>query len=114
MRINGRFTKNSFYCGYIDMYVYERLHNGLVSYCWIIHSYLPCLQVGLLTEMVKIKVSLKLDCGKLLSTIHVLLGTLSSLDTIRKDKGFTNSLGERGPEQVNSILVQFYRKIDVL
>ncbi|PRQ24322.1 putative non-specific serine/threonine protein kinase [Rosa chinensis] len=55
--------------------------------------------VGLMTKMIKIQVSLKLDCGKVLSAIHGLLGTLSSLDTNWKDKGFTDSLGERGPEQ---------------
>lgn len=55
--------------------------------------------VGLITKMVKIQVSLKLDCGKVLSAIHGLLGTLSSLDTIWKDKFFTNSVGEKGSEQ---------------
>lgn len=65
---------------------------------------MPCLQVGLITKMVKIQVSLKLDCGKVLSAIHGLLGTLLSLDTIRKDKFFTNSVGEKGSEQVVSYL----------
>lgn len=64
--------------------------------------YLPCLQVSLMNEMVKMKVSLKLDCVKILSAIRCLLGTLSSLDSIRKDKFVIVSLGQRGSKQVLS------------
>ncbi|XP_034214636.1 serine/threonine-protein kinase ATM isoform X5 [Prunus dulcis] len=55
--------------------------------------------VSLMNEMVKMKVSLKLDCVKILSAIHVLLGTLLSLDSIRKDKFVIVSLGQRGSKQ---------------
>lgn len=66
-----------------------------------------------MTKMVKIQVSLKLDCGKVLSAIHGLLGTLSSLDTIWKDKIFTNSVGGKGPEQVVSYLFNSIIKLMV-
>lgn len=66
-----------------------------------------------MTQMVKIQVSLKLDCGKVLSAIHGLLGTLSSLDTTWKDKFFTNSVGEKGPEQVVSYLFNSIIKLMV-
>ncbi|CAB4280796.1 unnamed protein product [Prunus armeniaca] len=55
--------------------------------------------VSLMNEMVKMKVSLKLDCVKILSAIRGLLGTLSSLDSIRKDKFVIVSLGQRGSKQ---------------
>lgn len=53
-----------------------------------------------MNEMVKMQARLKLDSAMVLSAIRGLLGTLSSLDSIRKDKFVIVSLGQRGYEQV--------------
>ncbi|KAM1451845.1 hypothetical protein ACFX2I_038908 [Malus domestica] len=65
---------------------------------WSSHENLTDM-INLMNEMVKMQARLKLDSAMVLSAIRGLLGTLSSLDSIRKDKFVIVSLGQRGYEQ---------------
>ncbi|KAF5476799.1 hypothetical protein F2P56_003496 [Juglans regia] len=51
--------------------------------------------VNLINDMIKMQVSLKVDCVNILASIHGLLSSLLSLDTVRKDKFARLSLKER-------------------
>lgn len=66
------------------------------------------LQVNFINDMIKMQVSLKVDCVNILASIHGLLSSLLSLDTVRKDKYARLSLEEVDSEQVYLIfLIKF-------
>ncbi|XP_044477149.1 serine/threonine-protein kinase ATM isoform X3 [Mangifera indica] len=56
--------------------------------------------VKIMDNMIKMQVSLKLDCAHILTAIHGLLGTLLLFETAERDKKYAvQSLRERVPEQ---------------
>lgn len=67
--------------------------------------HLSYLQVNFMDNMVKMHSSLKLDCIGIIAAIHALLGTLSSLEDIWKDKLVSFSLKDFKSEQVFTILL---------
>lgn len=49
------------------------------------------MQVNFMNDMVKVQLSLKLNCVNTLAAIHALLKTLLSMDTIKTDLGVMES-----------------------
>ncbi len=61
--------------------------------------------MNLFNDMIKMQVSLKLNCVNILASMHGLLASLLSLVTDRKDKYAGPSLGEKDSEQVFQIFL---------
>lgn len=59
--------------------------------------------MNLINDVIKMQVSLKVNCVNILTSIHGLLSSLLSLDTVRKDKFASQSLEEVDSEQVLQI-----------